>query len=824
MNYKAIKHFFLLLLLTGTAQAQTYKNENAPVEARVNSLLSQMTLEEKIDYIGGGNFLDIKPIPRLGLPRIDMSDGPVGVNEYGPATAYPGGILDAATWDTAMIHRVGAALGRDARARGVHILLAPGVNIYRAPMCGRNFEYFGEDPYLASRMAVSYIEGIQSQQVVATVKHFAANNQEWDRHNVSSDIDERTLQEIYLPAFKAAVQEAKVGAVMDSYNLLNSVHSTQNAKLNIDILRKDWGFEGILMSDWGATYDGVSAAQNGLDLEMPFARFMNRETLLPAIHGGGLEETLINEKVKNILRIIFRFGFYDRPQQDNSIPKDDPQNAQTALAVAREGIVLLKNENNTLPLQANKTKHILVLGPNAEGYVGGGGSSEVWPFHATSLLDGLKQQAPKTVVTYLPVLCSLDGYARHSVFYMAPSSMERGLKAEYFKGRLVKEKPDSSGFEQSIVRKNDNLRHIHQLPDGPFIGRWTGVIRPEHTGKYAFTVRCDENFSLNVGDNPAIFREGEERGTYTATLRLDSGREYPIRLEYACVKYPPLLAFAWYPAVPDFGPAVAAAKKADAVVLAMGYNAGLESESSDRSFELPAFQDSLIRAISQVNPKTIVVLNSGGNVYMQKWLPGVPALLQAWYPGQEGGTAVADILFGKVNPSGKLPATFEKSWQDAPAYDSYYDKNYSRHVDYKEGLFIGYRYWDTTKKQPAFPFGYGLSYTRFAYSHLTLHQNGDKVIASFTVTNTGSGDGAEVAELYVHEQQPKGIRPVKELKGFTRVFLKKGESKTVTIQLDRSAFAWYHKDRKAFTYDPGRFDILVGASSKDIRLKETIRL
>ena len=311
---------------------------------------------------------------------------------------------------------MGTALGRDARARGVHILLAPGVNIYRAPMGGRNFEYLGEDPFLSSRMGVSYIEGVQGQGVVATVKHFAANNQEWDRHNISSDMDERVLQEIYLPAFKAAVLEAKVGAVMDSYNLLNGVHLTQNSHLNWDILKKGWGFDGILMSDWNATYDGVAAANGGLDLEMPFGRFMNKEALEPALQSGIVSQETIDDKVRRILRIIFRYSFYDKSQVDNSIPKDDPQSVQTALQGAREGITLLKNDNNALPL-SNKVKNIVVIGPNAEGYIGGNGSSEVFTFHHTDLLAGLDQNKAKDVkITYIPVLSTLNGYCKHSVW------------------------------------------------------------------------------------------------------------------------------------------------------------------------------------------------------------------------------------------------------------------------------------------------------------------------------------------------------------------------------------------------------------------------
>ncbi len=379
---RCVPVIIFLLLTSSYVHSQLYKDAKASVEESVNEVLAKMTLEEKIDYIGGVRGFYIRSTPRLGLPEIKMTDGPVGARNDGKTTAYPASILSAATWDTVLVHRLGVALGKDARARGDHILLAPGVNIYRAPMGGRNFEYLGEDPYLAGRMAVNYINGVQSQGVVATVKHYAGNNQEWDRNNVSSDIDERTLQEIYLHAFKAAVTEAKVGAVMNSYNLVNGIHATQNNHLNNEILKGAWKFDGILMSDWVATYDGVAAAQNGLDLEMPSAAFMNRKNLLPAIKNGTLSESVIDDKVRRILRIIFRFGFYDKKQLDTSITRDNTDNAAVALDLARNGIVLLKNSNNILPL-SNKIRSIAVIGPNADQYIAGGGSSYTNPFPAS---------------------------------------------------------------------------------------------------------------------------------------------------------------------------------------------------------------------------------------------------------------------------------------------------------------------------------------------------------------------------------------------------------------------------------------------------------
>ena len=413
--------------------AQTYKDAGASPEARAEDLLSRMTLEEKIDYIGGYKGFYIRGIDRLGLPEIKLTDGPVGTHKDGRSTAYPAGTLTAATWNRDLVYRLGEQLGRDSRARGVHILLGPSMNIIRSPLCGRNFEYFTEDPYLNSQVAVQYVKGLQDQKVVATLKHYAANNQEWDRNNVSSDIDERTLHEIYLEGFRAAIQEGGAGAVMDSYNPVNGVHATQNGYLNNTVLRDMWGFDGIVMSDWSATYDAVGAANGGLDLEMPRGKYMNRENLIPAIERGEVSEATIDEKVRRILRIIFRFGFFDNPQLDTSIPYDNPQGAATALDLAREGITLLKNDRDLLPLDRKKIKTVAVIGPNAGSYISGGGSSYTFPFHSVSVLEGIRDAAGENIrILYAPGVPTLSETVAHSVFYTAPGSMERGLKAEYF--------------------------------------------------------------------------------------------------------------------------------------------------------------------------------------------------------------------------------------------------------------------------------------------------------------------------------------------------------------------------------------------------------
>jgi len=364
-------------------------------EQRAKDIVSKMTLQEKIEYISGYTSFSLRAIPRLGIPEIKLADGPQGIRNHAPkSTLYPSGILSASTWNRELLYKLGQGLGQDAKARGVNILLGPGVNIYRAPLCGRNFEYFGEDPYLTGETAKQYILGVQSEGVIATIKHFAANNQEWSRHHASSDIDERTLQEIYFPAFRKAVQEANVGAVMNSYNLLNGVHATEHKWLNIDVLRNLWGFKGILMSDWTSVYSAVGAANAGLDLEMPKGRFMNLENLLPAIKAGTVTEETINLKVQHILQTLIAYGMLDKEQKDSNIAEDNPFSRQTALELAREGVVLLKNEGNLLPLKGKTA----VMGPNANLIPTGGGSGFVTPFSTVSVAQGLKELKKKNLL------------------------------------------------------------------------------------------------------------------------------------------------------------------------------------------------------------------------------------------------------------------------------------------------------------------------------------------------------------------------------------------------------------------------------------------
>lgn len=807
------------------------------VERRVESLLKQLTLEEKIDLIGGTDDFFIRGVPRLGLPRLRMADGPLGVRNFGPATAFAGGIGLAATWNTELAHRVGVELGHDARAKGVHFLLGPGVNLYRAPLNGRNFEYFGEDPWLASRIAVGYIDGVQSQGVCATIKHFMGNNSEFDRHNTDSVIDERTMHEIYLPTFEAAVKEAHVGAIMDSYNLINGTHATQNGHLNTEIAKHEWGFDGIIMSDWFATYDGVAAANNGLDLEMPSGAFMNRQTLMPAIEQGKVLVSTIDEHVRRILRTAARFGWLDREQADPTIPRFNLQGRQVALEAAREGMVLLKNEGKLLPLNKVRVKTIAVIGPDAYPAVPvGGGSAGVQPFAAVSFMEGLSNfLGASGRVLYARGAPSLADMAEATEFSTAATGGQRGLRAEYFKGEDLTGAVGATRTEKHV---NFGAPSRQSFPAETRSSRWSGYYLPQTNGQSEVFVQSTGEdggyFRLYVDDQLVLDNwQNSKALTNSVALPLDV-RPHKFVLEQHGRS-------GWLGAKLRMGvirpgqgidaEARRLAAQADAVVVAVGFDPETESEGADRTFHLPPGQDDLIREVAAVNKNTVVVLTSGGSVDMTQWLDRVPALVQTWYAGQEGGRALAEILFGDVNPSGRLPVTFERRWEDNPVHDNYYPPPGTNRVEYKEGVFVGYRGYEHNGTKPLFPFGYGLSYTTFAYGNLSIKQvagrageTSPRYEVSFDVRNTGARAGAEVAQVYIGAAHARVPRPAKELKGFVKFSLRPGETRRVTTTLDSRAFAYYDADAKRWRVEPGEYDILIGRSSAQIELRGQLNL
>lgn len=748
------KHAALILLATlsgcftviSAQQPQApdapYKNPKLSADERVADLLKRMTLEEKATMLSGSGWMESAPIPRLGIPAIKMADGPMGVRSWRGSsaitrsaeanlkvetTAFPSGINMAATWDTDLVQREGQAIGQEVKALGRDMILGPTVNINRQPLWGRNFEAYGEDPFLAGQLAAAFVHGVQGEGVIPSVKHFAGNNEEFERHRINSVIDERTLHEIYLPAFRTAIQEGGAWNVMSAYNKLNGIYCAENVQLLHDILRDELGFKGFVVSDWGSTYSTAGTVNAGMDLEMPGGDSMRAwivtprvqkagngggwltaDKVLAAVKAGQISEAKLDENVGHILRVIFLSGIFDHPHTGGG-EVDTAAQRTIARQGATEGIVLLKNEGNLLPLDhaaaghplvLDKVRSIAVIGPNAAvARTGGGGSSEVTPKYAISPLEGIRL------------------YAMHSI------------KVSYALG---------VGME---------------------------------------------------GENP-------QNDTPEARARL-------------------------------LAEAVDAAKQADAAVVVVGRYMGNESEGFDvKTMDLPAGQDELIEAVEKVNPRTIVVLNTGNPVTMTRWIDHTPALLDMWYGGEEGGNALAAILFGDANPSGKLPVTFPKRLEDSPAYHNYPGENLT--ANYAEGIYVGYRYFDTKKVEPQFPFGFGLSYTTFTYSNLKITPGSigpeDSAEVSLEVRNTGSRSGAEVVQLYVHDGHSRIERPSHELKGFHRVELKPGESRTVEFKLNRSAFSYWDSGSHKWIADPGEFEIEVGASSRDIRLRAPLAI
>ncbi|HXR40488.1 MAG TPA: glycoside hydrolase family 3 C-terminal domain-containing protein, partial [Terracidiphilus sp.] len=780
-------------------------------------------------------------MPAIDLPRFKMSDASVGVRTWGPTTAYAGGAALAATWDTDFARKLGESLGKDARARNVNFLLGPGVNIARSPVAGRNFEYLSEDPYLNSTLVVPFIQGVQSQGVIATVKHYALNSQEYNRHNVSSDADERTMREIYLPAFEAAVTQGHVDAVMNSYNLINGVHATQNEFLNLKVLKGEWGFQGILMSDWDATYDTVGAANNGLDLEMPGPRFMNPKALLAAIKNGSVKESTIDDKLLRLFRTVLRYGFLDRPQFDASNSTYSVADRAVALEGALESITLLKNEGHLLPLDAAKIKTIAVIGPDAWPAVpGGGGSSEAQPFEPVSTVTGIANLVgPNVHLLYargLPDMMEVFGRTH----------WDGGVKVATYPSKDFTSTSETANANTIADYKNEWWGPEDKTPRSI---RYTASYKAEKAGKHLVLAAASGNddFTIRIDGKPLLSPPHVEgQAPQFWTIDLAAGQTINVVADYlpGFVGVRLGLGIAYQPDLVS-EEARQFAAMADAVVVAAGFNTSTESEGLDRTFELPWGQDALIEAVAQANPHTVVTLTGGGGMDTRGWLDHVPALLHVWYPGQEGGTAIAEVLFGKHNPEGKLPVSFDRSWEDNPSFGYYYPIKGADntlhvtetdgkkvdyvipHVKFDDGLMVGYRYWTTTGKHPLYPFGFGLSYTKFSFSKLEAPASaasGSPVTVSFDVTNTGSVEGAEVAQLYVSDPSAKAKRPERELKGFAKVGLAPGETKHVSLTLDARSFSYWDEANKKWTIDPGKFVIRVGDSSENTPLHADLTL
>jgi beta-glucosidase len=820
--------FFLsaVLFFGQTTSAQNNPSINQATEKKIGNLLRQLTLDEKISLLSGTGF-DTVPIPRLGIPSLKMTDGPVGVRQA-PATSFPSSIALAASFDTALIERVAQAIARETKAKGKNVLLGPCVNIQRTPFAGRNFESFGEDPFLAAAMSVAYIKGIQSENVIPSVKHFAANNQEIDRHTIDVRVDERALHEIYFPAFKAAVREGNVWSVMSAYNKLNGFYASENDYLLNEVLKKRWNFQGLVMSDWGAVHSTAPTLKNGLDLEMPTGSFLNAEAVKKALAANQVSETNIDEMVRRLLRVMFLAGLMDGKTPDKGAI-DTPEHRAIALEAARGGIVLLQNRKNVLPVDLNNVRSIAVIGPNADAArIGGGGSAQVVPFYEVSPLEGIKKAVgEKTQINFSPGIVALEDTSPIPTANLTtPDGKSNGLFGEYFANMTFEGQPAFTQVDARLDFHWGTGSPAENYPADLFSNRWTGNLTASVSGRYAISLSSNDGGRLYLDDKLIVDVWGDHatlRGAVAVELK--AGEPHKIRVEHYENRGNADLVLGWRLLEDDIlQKAADAAAKSDVAIIFAGLSDAVEVEARDRAdLNLPKEQEDLIEAVVRANPKTVVVMTSGAPVLMDRWLGKVPAVVQAFYYGQEGGNAIAEVLFGKSAPSGKLPATFLRRWEDSNAFGRY--PGDGKTVDYTEGILVGYRWFDTKNIAPLFPFGHGLSYTDFKYSALELMPGKNAALTvRFEIENTGRRDAAEVAQIYVADVEASLPRPVKELKGFQKVFLKAGEKKTVSIALNQNAFAFYDPQSQSWIAEKGAFKILVGSSSRDIRLSGDYKL
>ncbi|WP_374165772.1 glycoside hydrolase family 3 C-terminal domain-containing protein [Arcticibacter sp. MXS-1] len=707
-----------LLLGTGALRAQ---DTDPSVEAKVEDLIKKMTLEEKIGMIHANSSFTSAGVPRLGIPEMVTSDGPHGVRpEHGrdwtldnkgndSSTYLPVGITLASTWNPELGYAFGSVLGSEANYRGKDVILGPGINIMRTPLNGRNFEYMSEDPYLISKMVVGYIKGVQDQGVSASLKHFMGNNQEIRRDGINVEISERALREIYLPGFKAAVVEGNVNTVMGSYNKFRGEYCTYNDYLVNKILKGEWGFKGLVMSDWGAIHSTKEALLGGADLEMgtdlsmlpnpDYNKFFFADPALRMVKNGEIKESVIDDKVRRILRVMFKTHMFDKRKPGSYATRE---HFDVAKKVAEEGIVLLQNKKNVLPFNRSNLKTIAVIGANANRENAmGGGSSQIRPPYEVTPLQGLQKLAGTGIGVHFE-----QGYAIAKDAKADPALIERAVQA-------------AKAADVAVI-----------------VGGWT------HGYDYS-------KWSDNAYDT-----EGYDK--------------------------------------PDM--------------------------------KMPFGQDELITAVAKANPNTVVVLYGGGPIDMTAWVNKVKGIIQAGYPGIEGGTALAEILFGDVNPSGKLTVTFPKTLGDSPAHKLGEYPGDSINVRYNEDIFVGYRYFDTYKVAPQFAFGHGLSYTSFEYGKPAVTVNNGQVRVTMSIRNKGNRAGAEVVQLYVKDKKAAVKRPEKELKAFSKVMLQPGESKSVSFDLNKDAFSYFDDKQMQWVQEPGDFELLIGSSSRDIRAKDKVTL
>ncbi len=826
-----------------------YLNKSAALEDRVNDLVGKMTLDEKISLLAGDSWSTLPAIPRLHVPLLRMVNAGAGVGGMdkftdGPATSFACGVLMGATWDTDLIKRVAAAIGEETRSKGggSQILLGPDFNIQRSPLGGRNAEAVTEDPWLGSRLAVAYIQGMQGTGIAASIKHFVCNNEEIDRKTVNVQVDERALREIYLPTFEASVREGHVWTVMSSYNCVNGAHSSANRYLLTDVLDKGWGFDGMVMSDWDGVHAVAPTINAGNNVEMPGPPvFLTPENVKAALAKGETTQAAIDESVRRTVRTMIRTGLLDGPWHANPAEVNSPAHQKLARELAEQGIVLLKNDDGVLPLNASKIHSIAIIGPAARAMQTGAlGSPGVKPPYAVGPLEGIRKRAgggveihyvaegPETLPQTLP----------GSVMKSGDSTIPQGFSAEYFDNPDLHGEPLRTRIDPEIdfMWKHPPKRDVIcpftlGLPGiGPdnFSVRWMGTLIAPETGRYEFRFDANSARRLYIDGKKVIDYWQPDAALQIAQVDLVAGHSYSVRAEYSFTHDRACYAMLQWllPRENHCAEEVAAARHSDIAIVCLTTFKN-EGEEHDRvSMSLPNEQDLLVQRVAAANKRTIVVLNNGTPIDMQPWIRQVPGVIEAWFPGQEGGNALAGILFGDVNPSGKLPTTMGFRREDYPDYGHF--PGVDGVVQYREGIYVGYRHFDKENIAPLYPFGYGLSYTTFDYGPVQLSSPklapDGNITVSLPIKNTGTREGREVVELYIHDPAPKIDKPVRELKGFAKIDLAPGETKTVTIPVTPRDLAYFDVPGKQWKADAGDYEIQVGASSRDLRQKATVRL
>lgn len=807
------------------------------MHADLDAVLARLDLADEVALLAGSGPWHTTPIPHAGIPRLKVTDGPNGARGEGrgaTATCFPVGTALASSWDPDLLARVGAALAHEARSKGAHVLLGPTVNLHRHPLAGRNFECYSEDPHLTAELAVAFVTGLQAEGVGCSVKHFVANDSEHERHTISSDVDERTLRELYLVPFERVVTEAGAWTVMAAYNRINGTYACSHHELLTEVLKGEWGFDGVVVSDWGAALETVPNALGGLDLEMPGPARTFGDRLLDAVRAGEVPEEVVHEAARRMLRLLDRAGLLDGGPHDE-VPErsvERPEDRELARLAAVRGTVLLRNEGDLLPLDPATTRRIALIGPNAEvAQIQGGGSSGVRPHRIVGPLDGLRARFADAEIVHETGCLNHKLVPAPDPAWLRPAVPDpdrpHGLTLEYFRGTELAGDPvhrrtvrGASAVFAGPVHPDLDPERFSCRYRGTFVPAVSGVHTVGITSAGPSRVLLDGEVLIDLWHDrpPGDSFFGRGSAEVRAEVDVEAGAEHELVVEYARDGVPMLagLSFGILPPVPDdlLDRAVAAAADADVAVVVVGLTSEWETEGNDRTdLELPGRQAELVERVAAVNPRTVVVLNTGTPSAMA-WAEQVPAILQVWYGGQELGHALAAVLAGDEEPGGRLPTTWWHRVEDAPSHATY--PGADGHLPYAEGLLMGYRGADAAGTEPRYPFGFGLGYTTIELGPPTAAPDGDDVVVAVTATNTGPRRGATVVQVYVGAVDPPVVRPPRELRAFRRVELAPGEAVDLRLRLGPRAFARWSPDAHDWVVDPGRYEISVGASSRHL--------